>query len=377
MTGISGARIETEGATPEKATALAADLVYVADDVPGIRRLGRGRGFHYVGPNGKTIRDEQMLARIRALAIPPAWTDVWITTEPRGHLQATGRDARGRKQYRYHAEWQAARGETKYERLSEIARLLPRLRERIEQDMKKPPPSRPRVMATVVNLLETTLIRIGNKEYAAANDSYGLTTLRDKHVQIDGDKVKLEFRGKSGKTWQLSLLDRRIARTVRMCQELPGQHLFQYVEDGERYAITSTEVNAYIREASNSEVTAKEIRTWAGTVLAAAELAAAEPPQNKSHAKRIVSAAVKRVAALLGNTPTVCRKSYVHPAVIEAYLEDRLAPAFSRRKAAGGLRAEERAVLALLESSASQDRGRSSAAANDGGGQMATAGAAR
>jgi DNA topoisomerase-1 len=343
--------------TPEQAAAEEANLVYLTDDVPGIRRRGSGRGFYYVDPKGTTIRDEPTLARIRALAIPPAWTDVWISPNPRGHVQATGRDAKGRKQYRYHTRWAEARGETKYERLAEIARLLPRIRERIERDLARPPPSRERVLATVVRLLETTLIRIGNKEYAAANDSYGLTTLRDEHVEVAGTELRFEFRGKSGKTWQLALKDRRIAKTVRTCQELPGQHLFQYLDGGEQVAITSTEVNAYLREASGSEITAKDIRTWAGTVLAAGALAAAEEPRNATHAKKLVSAAIKQVAQRLGNTPAIARKSYVHPAVIEAYSAGLLADAFRQaHKGDARLNPEERAVLALLDKASGSDR---------------------
>lgn len=337
-------------ATTNEAAAADADLVYVTDDEPGIRRKGSGRGFSYVAPDGHTIRDEATLARIRALAIPPAYTDVWISPEPRGHLQATGRDQKGRKQYRYHPRWAEARGETKYERLAAIARQLPRLRARVEADLARPAPSKLRVLATVVRMLETTLVRIGNRKYVDANDSYGLTTLRDEHVEITGVELKLEFKGKSGKTWSLSFKDRRIARTVRTCQELPGQHLFQYVEAGERCAITSTDVNAYIREAIGCEASAKDIRTWAGTVLAAEALAAAGPAVSTSHAKKVVVAAVKTVAARLGNTSAVARKSYVHPAVLGAYSDGRLAEAFASAQAGDArLAPEERAVLALLD----------------------------
>lgn len=339
--------METALAGP--AAAAEADLVYASDVEPGLRRRGAGRGFRYVTPDGQTVRDEATLARIRALAIPPAWTDVWICRDPNGHLQATGRDQKGRKQYRYHARWADVRGETKFERLAAIARLLPRLRERVASDLARPAPSKPRVLATVVRLLERTLVRIGNEKYVVANDSYGLTTLRDEHVEVSGTEMRLEFRGKSGKTWSLSIRDRRIAKTVRTCQELPGQHLFQYVEKGERAIITSTEVNAYIRDAIGEEASAKDIRTWAGTVLAAEALAAADPPVNKSHAKRIVSAAIKEVAARLGNTPAVARKSYIHPAVIDAYLEGRIADAFATVSAGAGLAPEEEAALALIE----------------------------
>jgi DNA topoisomerase I len=355
--GVVTDRIEAV-ASAEQVAAEQADLVYVTDEMPGIRRRGRGRGFSYVTQDGSIVRDEATLARIRWLAIPPAWSDVWISPDARGHLQATGRDAKGRKQYRYHARWAEVRGETKYERLAEIARLLPRIRARIEQDLAKPSPSRERVLATVVRLLETTLIRIGNTKYVAENGSFGLTTLRDEHVEVQGTELRFEFRGKSGKTWQLALRDRRIARTVRTCQELPGQHLFQYLDCGERVAITSTEVNAYLREASGSDISAKDIRTWAGTVLAAAALAAAEEPRNASHAKRLVSAAIRQVAARLGNTPAIARKSYVHPAVLDAFAAGLLADAFrAAHKGDERLNSEERAVLALLDR-ASRGNGR-------------------
>ncbi len=331
--------------------ASAADLSYVTDRMSGIKRQRRGKGFSYIDPNGATVKDAATMARIRALAIPPAWTDVWICPDANGHLQATGRDAKGRKQYIYHSDWQEARGGSKYERLVEIARLLPLLRARIEEDLRRPAPSKPRVLATVVRLLETTLIRIGNHKYAKANDSYGLTTLRDEHVEVQGTQMRFEFRGKSGKTWQLAISDRRVANAVRACQELPGQLLFQYVEAGERYAITSNDVNAYLREATGAELSAKDIRTWAGTVMTAVALADAEPPGSPTHAKRVISAAVKQVAARLGNTPTVCRKSYVHPKVLEAFAAGRLTAAFELTDFTEDLElgSEERAVVALLE----------------------------
>ena len=352
-----------------EAAAAAVALDYVSDRDGGITRRRRGSGFSYHDTDGRPITDVDTLERIRMLAIPPAWTEVWICPTASGHIQATGRDAKGRKQYIYHARWQTLRGETKYDRLIEIARLLPVLRRRIEADLKRPAPSKPRVLATVVRLLETTLIRIGNPEYAKANESYGLTTLRDEHVDVEGARVRFEFKGKSGKAWQLSIADRRMANAVRACQELPGQHLFQYVSGGERYAVTSSDVNAYLREATGAELTAKDIRTWAGTVLMAAALVQADPPQSASHAKRVVSAAVKRVAAQLGNTPTVCRQSYVHPCVFEAYADGRLDAVFRRARDGGGLAAEERAVLALIEACAGR-------AASPGTRAGATAGAA-
>lgn len=328
------------------------NLVYVSDQLAGITRVRSGKDFTFRDVDGRVVRDKATLMRVKALAIPPAWTDVWISPDPNGHIQATGRDAKDRKQYIYHPDWQLMRGESKYGRLAEIARLLPGLRERIEQDLKRPAPSKPKVLATVVKLLETTLIRIGNSQYAKDNDSYGLTTLRDEHVEIDGSRMRFEFRGKSGKTWQLQVSDRRIANVVRACQELPGQHLFQYVENGERHAITSNDVNGYLRDVAGAEVSAKDLRTWAGTVLMLMALSEAEPARSPTQAKRMVSAAIKRVSQRLGNTPAVCRKSYVHPRVIDAYVEGRLIEAMSaaRARSVEGLSEEERAVLALIES---------------------------
>ena len=250
-----------------------AGLSYVSDEEPGIRRRKAGKGFTFIGPDGKVVRDPKTLARIRKLAIPPAYTDVWICPDPRGHIQATGRDAKGRKQYRYHPRWREVRDSTKFEHMIDFAKALPAIRSRIEEDMAKRGLPREKVLATVVHLLESTLIRVGNVDYAKQNKSYGLTTLRDRHVDVDGGKLRLQFKGKSGKTWSLQVKDRRIAKVVKACQDIPGQHLFQYLnEEGNRIPVTSTDVNAYLREISGREITAKDFRTWAGTVLAAMAL---------------------------------------------------------------------------------------------------------
>jgi DNA topoisomerase-1 len=327
-----------------------AGLHYVSDEKPGITRIKAGRGFAYY--RGDTlIKDDKTLARIRMLAIPPAWRDVWICPDPRGHIQATGRDDKGRKQYRYHPCWAEVRDENKYGRMIEFAQALPQLRARIEEDMGKRGLSRDKVLATVVHLLETTLIRVGNEDYARANGSYGLTTLRNKHVAVDGPQLKFNFKGKSGKDWKLSIRNRRVAKVVKACQDLPGQHLFQYVdESGAPQVVTSADVNDYLREVTGRDFTAKDFRTWAGTVLAAIELGEMEGFSSASHAKRNITAAIKRVAERLGNTPTVCRKCYVHPQVVEAYLGG-----VTLKGARGDeVRLHEDAVLALLMEAAEQ-----------------------
>jgi DNA topoisomerase-1 len=349
-----------EGAVvdPEEA-AQAAGLTYVSDSEPGIRRRKAGRGFGFLGPDGRKVTDPATLARIRSLAIPPAYRDVWICPDPHGHIQATGRDARGRKQYRYHPRWRDVRDSTKYEHMLDFARALPALRQRIDADMRKPGLSRERVLATVVNLLENTLIRVGNDEYARQNKSYGLTTLRTRHVKVEGSELRFAFRGKSGKTWNLRLRDRRVARVVRACQELPGQNLFQYLDDeGERQTVTSADVNAYLKEATGTAVTAKDFRTWAGTLLAAMALREFEQVDGEARTKKNVKAAIERVAARLGNTPTICRKCYVHPEIVAAYLDGGLGPTVIQEvehsveeEIAGelsGLRPEEAVLLALL-----------------------------
>ncbi len=336
-------------------------LRYVNDDEPGISRRRSGKAFSYRDPDGSTITDEDALKRIRALAIPPAWTDVWICVSPRGHIQATGRDARGRKQYRYHPLWSQTRDEAKYERTIAFARALPRLRRRIERDLRRRGLPREKVLAAIVRLLETTLVRVGNEEYAQQNRSYGLTTLRDRHARVRGSALKLTFRGKAGKQHTVGLRDRRLARIVKGAQELPGQRLFQYVDDdGAIQAVVSDDVNEYLREAMGADFSAKDFRTWAGTVLAARalqqlEVAAQEGELAGRPTKVALARAVEVVARELGNTPTVCRKCYIHPAIIDSYLDGTLARSLSGRvqgrlsSESGRLRDDERLVLSLLK----------------------------
>jgi DNA topoisomerase-1 len=311
-----------------RASAQAAGLRYSTDGRPGITRRRAGRGWSYRRPDGAPVGDATTLRRIRALAIPPAWTDVWICPDPVGHLQATGRDARGRKQYRYHARWRSGRDDAKFERLIDFARVLPRIRERCEADLAKPGLAREKVLAAVVRLLETTLIRVGNDEYARLNRSFGLTTLRSRHARVTGTQVLFRFRGKSGRQHEVGLRDRRLAAIVRRCQELPGQELFQYEgEDGAPHDIASDDVNEYLREISGADITAKDFRTWAGTVLAYRALRALDPGDDDRTARRNVVEAVRFTSDRLGNTPAVARRSYVHPAVLEAYLEGALGSA--------------------------------------------------
>jgi DNA topoisomerase-1 len=333
-------------------SAEAAGLRYVSDTQPGIRRRKSGKGFTYVGTDGKTIHDSKELARIRSLAVPPAYTDVWICPSPNGHIQATGRDARGRKQYRYHAKWREARDETKFERMLAFSEVLPKIRRRVERDLNRNGLSREKVLATVVRLLECTQIRVGNDEYAKANRSYGLTTLQDRHVEISGSSLRFEFRGKSGKTHTVSLNDRRIARIVQRCQALPGEDLFQYIDDEDvRQTIGSGDVNAYIREISGQEFTAKDFRTWAGTLLAVAALTEVGTWSTQRQAKSNVLRAIDRVAEQLNNTRAVCRKYYVHPAVFESYLAGTLLDALqngTRESVKSALNSEEASVVRLL-----------------------------
>ncbi|HEY7216298.1 MAG TPA: DNA topoisomerase IB [Thermoanaerobaculia bacterium] len=334
-------------------SAKAAGLRYVTDDEPGIRRSKRGKGFTYLDPQGRTVKDPQQLERIRKLAIPPAWTDVWICSRPNGHLQATGRDARGRKQYRYHAGWRQVRDETKFGRMAAFGEALPKIRERTERDLALSGLPREKVLAAVVRLLETTLIRVGNKEYARQNNSFGLTTLRDRHVDVSGSRLRFEFRGKSGKEHSVEIQDRRLARIVKQCRDLPGQRLFQYLDDeGERQSVSSEDVNVYLRETTGEDFTAKDFRTWGGTVLALSALLAAEPCETEKEADKAVVEAVKRVAGELGNRPAICRKYYVHPVVIEAFLQGSLAEALAaaarERGDANGLGRLEAQVLYLL-----------------------------
>lgn len=337
-----------------QAAAEDAGLLYVNDSDPGLQRRRAGKGFVYLRADGSRLRDAATLKRIRALAIPPAWSDVWICPSAQGHIQATGRDARGRKQYRYHAEWSATRDAAKYGRVLSFALALPTLRERVDADMRKRGLPREKVLATIVHLLETTLIRIGNMDYAKQNGSYGLTTLRDRHVQIEGAELRFDFKGKSGKLWRLSLKNRRVAKVVRACQDLPGQHLFQYLDEaGERQSVTSNDVNSYLREICGLEATAKDFRTWAGTVLAALELADRRE-ETKTARRKTMRDAVRNVAARLGNTVAVCRKCYIHPEIFAAYEEDALLLSFDA--AQDGLRPEEAATLTLLSERLTTER---------------------
>ena len=299
-----------------------AGLRYVSDEQPGFSRQRKGDDFEYFDTKGKPIRDEQRLLRIKRLAIPPAWSDVWICPSPNGHIQATGRDARRRKQYRYHDRWREIRDENKYDRLVNFGKALPKIRRRVKKDLALSGLPREKVLATIVQLLERSFIRVGNEEYARENKSFGLTTMQDRHVDVKGSKLRFRFRGKSGRQHEVDVTDRRIARIVSRLQDLPGQDLFQYVDDdGEVRDITSQDVNDYLREITGEDFTAKDFRTWAGTVLAAIALSAAGEFETKKQAKANVRDAIGAVAEVLGNTPAICRKCYVHPAVLEAYLK--------------------------------------------------------
>jgi len=355
-----------DASSDARAVARAAGLRYATDTRPGVTRRRSGRGFTYRDADGATVRDREMLARIRGLAIPPAWTDVWISPWPNGHIQASGRDARGRKQYRYHADWHQRRGADKFDRMLAFAKVLPRIRKRCDEDLARPGLAREKVLAAVVRLLELTLIRVGNEEYARLNRSFGLTTLRDRHARIEGAGVRFRFRGKSGKTHEVGLRDRRLAGVVRRCQELPGQELFQFVDDdGEVRDVASDDVNDYIREASGGEYTAKDFRTWAGTVLAYRALRALQPGVGDGAAKRNVVEAIRQTADQLGNTPAVARGSYVHPAVLEAYLEGSIRGALvevaeeQETPPTSATPAEEAAVRALLRQRLDDDAARS------------------
>jgi DNA topoisomerase I len=334
-------------------SARAAGLVYTTDDRPGIRRTKRGKSFVY-SEGGRVIRNREVLARIRSLVIPPAWTDVWICPNPRGHLQATGRDARGRKQYRYHPKWRTIRDGTKYERLIAFGQALPQIRRRTDADLRRDGLPREKVLAAVVRLLEKTFIRVGNDEYARDNKSFGLTTMRDGHVKVSGSTVRFIFRGKSGVEHALALDDRRLARIVKQCRDLPGQELFQYKdENGAVVDVGSSDVNAYLKAITGEDFTSKDFRTWAGTVLAAELLRDYERVDSAARAKKNIVAAIEQVAKQLGNTRAVCRKCYVHPAVIDAYLDGATLKTVAQRaravKAAGRLTPAETAVLALLQ----------------------------
>src|SRR5438874_12840025 len=298
-----------------------AGLRYVTDGVPGIRRQRIGRGFVFFAPDGSRINHAADRARLDGLVVPPAWTEVWICPDPKGHIQVTARDARGRKQYRYHPRYREVRDQSKFRRMLEFSEILPLLRERVERDLRGNDLSRRQILATVVLLLDKTLIRVGNDEYARENRSFGLTTLRGRHVQIEGSKLYFSFRGKSGVNHQVAITDRRLARIVQQCQDLPGQELFQYVDArGKRQSISSDDVNAYLRETTGRDITAKDFRTWAGTMLAAKQLSGFGPARSGREATRNINRALDAVADRLGNTRTVCKKYYVHPDLLRAYL---------------------------------------------------------
>lgn len=339
-------------------TARRVGLTYVTDGLPGVRRRRAGTGWAYYAPSGRRITDPSERRRLNALAIPPAWTDVWICPDPTGHLQATARDARGRKQYRYHPAYRAARDESKFRRMLEFSEVLPRLREHVEQDLGSRGLTRRKVLATVVRLLDKTLIRVGNDEYARENRSFGLTTLRDRHVEVRGARLRFTFRGKSGVAHSVEITDRRLARIVQQCQDLPGQELFQYVDgNARRQVVSSDDVNAYLREATGRPVTAKDFRTWAGTMLAARELRELGPAESRRAVERNIVTVLDTVAQRLGNTRTVCRKYYVHPLVLEWYREGLTAPPSAppprrqqpRDRPTAALRRDEVAVLQFLQ----------------------------
>jgi len=331
-------------------------LRYVNDEMPGIRRKKAGKTFRFVDANGKIIREARQKERIKALAIPPAWQEVWICPSESGHLQATGRDDQGRKQHLYHPRWREVRDETKFNRLIAFAKTLPRIRRRLQKDLALPGLSRNKVLATVVRLLEVSLIRIGNEEYARDNGSFGLTTMRTNHVAISGAKLRFQFRGKSGKHHTVDVNDRRLARIVKTCQAIPGQDLFQYLDEEEkRQGVDSGAVNEYLREISGEDFTAKDFRTWAGTVITAQALRGLKPFESPTEAKQNVIEAIKATAKRLGNTPAICRKCYVHPAVLDAYMDGSLARTLGSGTVSQGnhahrkLRSEEAAVLTLLK----------------------------
>jgi len=330
-----------------KTTLAAAQLRYSRPSDRGIRREGPPDAFRYVDADGRAVRSAQTRARIRALAIPPAWTSVWICDDPQGHLQATGRDARGRLQYRYHAQWRAQRDEHKFDRLAEFASALPAIRKAVARDLAHPGLARRKLLAAMVRLLDRTFVRVGDERYRRDNGSFGLTTLRTRHVKVTGDRIRLRFRGKSGKEHDVSLSDRRLARVVRRCLDLPGYELFRYVEDGETRPLCATDVNQYLQEITGADYTSKDFRTWGATVIATVLLTRYGLPEQSTERTRTVNRALRAAAHALGNTLAVCRKSYVHPGVVDAYLADALPPRRLKLRATG-LRAPERRTLALL-----------------------------
>jgi DNA topoisomerase-1 len=348
----------TNALSPEvlKAAAKAAKLRYVSDRGKGIRRARNKDGFDYFAPDGSRITDPDELARIRKLAIPPAYEDVWICPYSNGHLQATGRDTRGRKQYRYHPKWREVRDEAKYGKMLLFGKLLPKIREQVDKDLARPGLPREKVLAAIVRLLESTLIRVGNEEYARTNKSFGLTTLRNRHVRIEGGaRIRFDFRGKSGTEHHIDLRNKRLANVVRRCQDLPGQELFQYLdEDGQPHGVDSDDVNDYLQAITGEAITAKDFRTWAATNLAALALRELETFDTQAKAKKNVVQAVESVAKMLGNTPAICRKCYIHPAIFDGYLDGSLLDALKQRAdekladPGAGLKAEEAAVIAFL-----------------------------
>jgi len=331
-------------------------LRYVTDSKPGIRRRRSGKGFTYTDPDGKRVRDKETLRRIRSLVIPPAWTAVWICPIANGHLQATGRDARGRKQSRYHPRWREVRDETKYERMQLFAQALPVIRERVDQHLAMPGLPRERVLATIVSLMESTLIRVGNESYARENKSFGLTTMRNRHVEVNGSHITFTFQGKSRVHHTIDLQDRRLARIIQRCADIPGYELFQYLDpEGNPHSIDSSDVNDYLQSITGQYFTAKDFRTWAGSVLACDLLREYEPFNSATEAKKNIVAMVKTVAERLGNTPAVCRKCYIHPLVIEAYINGETVSAAKRKlereiaEHTTALREEERTLIDLLQ----------------------------
>ena len=349
-------------------------LVYVHDDrEPGITRQRHDEGWSFHTPDGKTVKDPATIERINKLAVPPAYTDVWICPDPKGHIQATGRDDKGRKQYRYHAAFREVRDSAKYEHVTAFAEALPTIRSTVKKHMAMHGLPREKVLATIVNLLETTLIRVGNEGYAKHNQSYGLTTLEDRHVDAHGADLRFEFKGKSNKMWKLKVHDRRVARIVKACHDLPGQHLFQYLDhDGHAHSVSSHDVNDYLREITGRDVSAKDFRTWAGTVLAALALHEFGIIDSEAKAKKNVRAAIERVSARLGNTPTICRKCYVHPAVVNSYMSGQLLLEIKEevdaelRNDLPKLNPEEVAVLTLLERRIAEDLRDKAAGVSDG-----------
>ena len=355
---------DTKTAADSLEAAEDAGLRYVSDDQLGCSRKRKGEDFEYFDTKGKPIRDEQRLLRIKRLAIPPAWSRVWICPSPNGHIQATGRDARGRKQYRYHERWREIRDENKYDRLVNFGKALPKIRRRLKKDLARSGLPREKVLATIVQLLERSLIRVGNEEYARENKSFGLTTLQDRHVDVKGSKLRFRFRGKSGRQHEVDVTDRRIARIVMKLQDLAGQSLFQYLDDeGNARDITSQDVNEYLREITGADFTAKDFRTWAGTVLAAVALGKLGASETKRQAKTNIKHAIGAVAEVLGNTPAICRQCYIHPAVLEAYLNGNSINGFkpNRReefeKQGTDLASAQKAVLKFLQNYSSEKSG--------------------